>query len=368
MTDITEKFFELLRYVINEDCKAPQIEPDDWEPIYDMARKQSISGIVFESVQRMGPDVTIPRQLKMKWFFLVNKIKNRNLLLNQRCVELTEMFQQDGFDSCVLKGQGNAMMYPNPFLRSSGDIDLFVMKRGEATSINERRDLLMSYVRNKFPHMGIRYQLICYDVFPDVPVGIHFFPTFMNNPLNNHRLQTWMEKQMTEQCQNLVELPNGVGRIAVPTMTFNMVFLLAHMMRHFFDEGIGLRQFMDYYYLLRKAKDKIGMGKGELEGLFRHLGLWKFAGATMYVMREVFALDDDFLIAPVDERRGRTLLEEILRGGNFGHYSGLRAHSTGGKYFAKVWRNLHFAREYPAEALCEPIFRTWHFFWRWKHS
>ena len=110
------------------------------------------------------------------------------------------------------------------------------------------------------------------------------------------------------------------------------------------------------------------MGKGELEGLFRHLGLWKFAGATMYVMREVFALDDDFLIAPVDERRGGTLLEEILRGGNFGHYSGLRAHSTGGKYFAKVWRNLHFAREYPAEALCEPVFRTWHFFWRLKHS
>ena len=368
MTDITVKFFELVRYVINEGYKAPQIETDDWEPIFDIARKQCILGIVFESVLRMGQDATIPRQLKMKWFFMVNKIQNRNMLLNKRCVELAEMFHQDGFDSCVLKGQGNAMMYPNPYLRTSGDIDLFVMKKGEEMSINERRDLVMSYVRNKFPQMGIRYQLISYHVFPDVEVGIHFLPTFVNNPLYNCRIQTWMEKQIKEQCQNIVELPNGVGRIAVPTIKFNIVFLLAHMMRHFFDEGIGLRQFMDYFFLLKKAKEKNVVRNEELEGLFRYLGLWKFAGATMYVMREVFALEDVFLIAPVDERRGSTLLAEILSGGNFGHYSGLRAHSTGGKYFAKVWRNLHFAHEYPAEALCEPVFRTWHFFWRLKHS
>ena len=139
-------------------------------------------------------------------------------------------------------------------------------------------------------------------------------------------------------------------------------------MRHFFDEGIGLRQFVDYYYLLRNAKDNMGMRIGDLEMLLRYLGMWKFAGAVMFVMREVFALEDGLLIVPVDERRGRTLLAEILKGGNFGKHSGLTDHSTGGKYFAKIWRNLHFAREYPAEALCEPIFRTWHFFWRLKHS
>ena len=60
-------------------------------------------------------------------------------------------------------------------------------------------------------------------------------------------------------------------------------------------------------------------------------------------------------------------MEEILKGGNFGRYLGLTDHSMAGKYFAKHWRIFHFVREYPAEALCEPVFRTWHFFWRKSH-
>ena len=358
-SDITEKFFQLLRYAINEHAQAPHIEADEWETMHDMAKKQSIVGVVFKSVQRMGQDATIPRQLRMRWFFQVGQIKNRNMLLNQRSAELVKMLQQDGFDCCVLKGQGNAMMYPNPYVRSTGDIDLQV-KGG--------RDKVVEYVRKRFPHTKIRYQHIDYKVFPDVPVEIHFIPTFMNNPLYNRRIQTWMEGQMAEQCQNKVDLPDGAGQIAVPAATFNIVYQLAHLMRHFFDEGIGLRQFMDYYYLLLTAKDKRETERAELEMLFRRLGLWKFAGATMYVMREVFSLEEDFLIAPVDERRGKTLVAEILKGGNFGKHSGLTEHSTGVKFFAKSWRNLHFVHEYPAEALCEPFFRTWHYFWRLKHS
>ena len=143
MPNITAKFFQLVRYALDERQQAPQIEADEWETMYDMAKKQSIVGIVFESVKRMNENTEIPRQLKMKWFFLVNKIRNRNMLLNQRSVELAAMFRQDGFECCVLKGQGNAMMYPDPYLRTSGDIDLQV-KGG--------RDLVAQYVKKRFPH------------------------------------------------------------------------------------------------------------------------------------------------------------------------------------------------------------------------
>ena len=73
----------------------------------------------------------------------------------------------------------------------------------------------------------------------------------------------------------------------------------------------------------------------------------------------------------MDEKRGKLLLAEILNGGNFGRhftkYGGFTHQSIGKKYFLKIWRNMHFVRFYPAEALSEPIFRTWHFFWRLKH-
>lgn len=365
MSDITEKFFQLLRYAIDECHQAPKIEADDWESIFDMARKQSILGVTFVAIQRIGQHVTIPRQLKMKWFFQVNKIKNRNMLLNQRCVDVVRLFRQDGFDCCVLKGQGNAIMYPDPYLRTSGDIDVLCMSLSDGRNqMDDVRDHVIKYVRKIKPNAEVRYYHVEFK-YKDVPAEAHFMPGIMNNPIYNSRLQKWYRSHST--CQ-MVELPNGSGEISVPTWEFNIVFQLAHMMHHFFDEGIGLRQFIDYYYLLQKADSKLGISDEELDMTLHRLNLYQFAGAVMYVEREVLGLEEKYLIVPMDERRGKTLLDEILKGGNFGHSSGLRQNSTAKKYFLKGWRNMHFIREYPAEALCEPIFRTWHFFWRLKHS
>ena len=103
----------------------------------------------------------------------------------------------------------------------------------------------------------------------------------------------------------------------------------------------------------------------------KYLGLWKFAGAVMYVLHEALGLSEEKMIAPMDEKRGKLLLAEILNGGNFGKHFTKYGHFTqqgmAKKYFLKIWRNMHFVRYYPAEALSEPIFRTWHFFWRLKH-
>ena len=358
MSEITDKFFLLVRYAIGRSEQAPQIDVADWETMYDMSKKQAVIGVVFESVQRMGQNATIPRQLKMNWFYKVNQIKNRNMLLNQRSAELVSMFRQDGFACCVLKGQGNAMMYPNPYARSSGDIDLQV-KGG--------RDLVVQYVKKRFPHTKTAYQHVDYPIFKKVPVEVHYLPVFLNNPFYNKRLKRWFDNHSEEMYSHEVDLPDGAGRIPVPSLRFNIVFQLAHLMHHLLDEGIGLRHMLDYYFLLLKVYEERISLAGMSDELDR-LGLRKFAGAVMYTMHDVLGLDEAFLIVPVDEGRGRTLLNEILGGGNFGKHSGLTDHSLFSKHLLKYWRTIHFIREYPAEALCEPVFRTWHFFWRQKHS
>ena len=354
----SELFFQLVRYSIDERNQAPQIEADEWETMFDMARKQSIIGVVFNSVQYMGLDANIPRQLKMKWFFQVNKIKNRNILVNQCAVELVDKFRKEGFECCVLKGQGNAMMYPDPYVRTSGDIDLQV-KGG--------RDQVVQYVKKRFPHTKTAYQHVDYPIFKKVPVEVHYLPVYMNNPVYNKRLKKWFDIQSDEMYGHEVMLPDDAGQITVPSLGFNIVFQLAHLMHHFLDEGIGLRHMIDYYYLLRKVyQEKISLDR--LQDQLDRLGLRKFAGAVMYIMCDVLGLEEECLIVPVDKTRGETLLNEILRGGNFGKHSGLTKHSLVTKHFMKYWRTMHFIREYPAEALCEPVFRTWHFFWRLKHS
>ena len=101
----------------------------------------------------------------------------------------------------------------------------------------------------------------------------------------------------------------------------------------------------------------------------KHLGLWKFAGAVMYVLHEALGLSEEKMIAPMDEKRGKLLLAEILSGGNFGQYDERYGfgHSSFGHNMQRLCRDLRLVKFYPAEALSEPIFRTWHFFWRLKH-
>ena len=355
------QIWKWIRYSLDpEGSDEPDVKELDWQGLYRFACEQAIAGVVFDGVKRLGEKgVKPPFGLLMEWLALAQRIEGLNKLVNRRCVELTERLRKDGFESCILKGQGNTLLYPNPYSRTSGDIDIIVLPPGNL-SVKERRKVVTDYVKRLFPKTRIRYQHIDYKVFPDVEVEMHFIPTAKNNPLYNKRIQRWVEEKIHEQCLHRVELPGQQGTVAVPTVEFNVVYQLSHLMHHFFDEGIGLRQMMDYYLLL---KTRTGDGE-DLKKTLRHLGLYHFAGAVMYVMREVFGLPEEKWIVAVDERRGRTLMNEILKGGNFGKYSGLTQHSTGCKYFLKHWRNLHFVREYPSEALCEPVFRTWHFFWR----
>ncbi len=107
-----------------------------------------------------------------------------------------------------------------------------------------------------------------------------------------------------------------------------------------------------------------------LQSELKRLGLWKFAGAMMYVLHEVLGLDKSKMIAPMDEKRGRLLLDGILEGGNFGQFSNRQHYGRGtaGHNIQRICRDLQLVKYYPAEALAEPFFRAWHFFWRMKNK
>ena len=81
-------------------------------------------------------------------------------------------------------------------------------------------------------------------------VEVYFFPCSMNNPIYHARLQKWFRRNADLQCSNVVSLPDGAGDIAIPTTAFNVVYQLTHLYHHFFDEGIGMRQIIDYYYVV----------------------------------------------------------------------------------------------------------------------
>ena len=362
--------FLFLRYCLEDKVDLSMVVSNmDWRQLYSFATKQTIIGICFDGIRRLSEEYPeelkknpIERDLLMTWMGVSQQIRRQNMKVNRVAAKLYSMLREDGLRCCILKGQGNALMYPNAYSRNPRDIDVWV---------NASREQITEYAKKHF-ELGddIRYQHIETSV-DGVPVELHFFPCTMNNPIYNARLQKWFKRNVDLQCSNVVSLPDGIGEIAIPTMTFNVIYQLTHLYHHFFDEGIGMRQIIDYYYVVSMLNVNCEMLTW-LQKDLKHLGLWKFAGAVMYVLHEALGLSGEKMIAPMDEKRGKLLLAEILNGGNFGKHFTKYGHFTqqgmAKKYFLKIWRNMHFVRYYPAEALCEPLFRTWHFFWRMKNK
>lgn len=360
--------FDFLKYCLGgKDNMSNVVANIDWQQLYSFASKQAILGLCFEGVERLGreyPDELkqnpIERVLLMTWMAKTQQIRRQNMKVNVVASKLYSKFRENGLRCCILKGQGNALMYPNPYSRTPGDVDVWVnASRKEITEYAKCHFKLEDDIR--FHHLET--------TMDGVPVELHFFPCSMNNLLYHARLQKWFKLNADLQCSNVVSLPDGIGEIAIPTTAFNVIYQLTHLYHHFFDEGIGMRQIIDYYYVVNN--DELLVIRDTLQRELKHLGLWKFAGAVMYVLHEALGLSEEKMIAPMDEKRGKLLFAEILNGGNFGLHFTKYGHFTqqgmAKKYFLKIWRNMHFVRYYPAEALSEPFFRTWHFFWRLKH-
>gem|GEM_PF-4950724 len=223
-------------------------------------------------------------------------------LQDRRTEELSRLFREAGFANCILKGQGAARRYPKPEWRQCGDIDIWVQGR---------REDIIKFVRSKcscgevvYHHVGARF-------FQDVPTEVHFTPTWMNSPLRNRRLQAFFDTQAPKQFSNIVE-----GKeFNAPTAEFDAVFMLVHIYRHLFSEGVGLRQLFDYYWTLLALSPQ---GRATASGQLRTLGLRRIAASVMYVLQKVFALPEEMMLAAPDRKDGEFLLNEILISGNFG--------------------------------------------------
>ena len=242
-------FFAFLKYCLGYKGNMSRVIAGmNWQELYSFASKQALLGLCFEGIERLGKEYPeelkrnpIERELLMTWMGVSQQIRRQNMKVNAVASKLFSMLREDGFRCCILKGQGNALMYPNPYSRTPGDIDVWV---------NASRERIMGYASKKF-ELGDDIRLQHLETSLDgVPVELHFFPCSMNNPIYHARLQKWFKRNADLQCSNVVSLPDGIGEIAIPTTAFNVVYQLTHLYHHFFDEGIGMRQIIDYYYVV----------------------------------------------------------------------------------------------------------------------
>lgn len=360
-------FFQILRIAIGMQ-KTLSVSPNeaDWEECYDESKKQALVGVCFIGVQKLPVEVRPSRPLYLKWMGMAARIQQRNEKMNNASAKVYSELKKFNFKSCLLKGQGVGTLYGDTLctLRQSGDIDIWVRPL-ENLSDRERRKRITKWAMKVYPRSKTLYHQISMELNGGIKLEIHYTPSWMNSPIKNRRLQRWFDQQADIVMQHQTTLPNGES-VATPTQAFNEVFILQHIYRHLFGEGIGLRQVMDYYFvLLHNDGDN-----GELIKTLRHLGLYRFACALMWVMGELFCLPREKMICEPNEKEGRFILEEMMLAGNFGHYDkriDRSKTSLWGLFQTRTRRNFRFIYYYPEEVICTPIFKIWHFTCRKLH-
>lgn len=345
-------FIELLQVSFGNREQLSRTPSDaEWICLFQVAQKQTVVGVLIAGIDKLPIEQHPPQNLLLQWIGLTVKVEQGNHLLNQRCIELQKLFSDAGFRTCILKGQGNAMMYPNPGRRQCGDIDIWVEGDKEA---------IVNFVVTKTPGVIEQYHHIDFPILKDVSVEVHFRPSYTNIFWYNKRLQDYFKENSKQQFINFRNLPDSMGKLCVPTTEFNIVFQMSHMMRHFMSEGIGFRQLIDYYYLLKEFHD--GTSRPEdYTMLFKHLGLLKFAQGVMWVEKNILGIDENSLIVEPSERIGKLLLKEILSTGNFGHYDkrvAKKIKSTS-LTLSLLAKNVSLIREFPLESLLSPVMGMW---------
>lgn len=353
-------FFALIRCGIGKDDRLPATpSKEQWDELFDIACKQTLQGIAYAGIEKLPKEQRPNSELLIKWYHITLNIRKKNKELTRASIKVSEKFEKEGFRNCILKGQGIAQYYPDSELRLPGDIDIW---------LEGGCDKAIEYVRNITPDCKPKYHHVDFNVLNGIDIEVHYRPTWMYNPFNNYRLQRFFAERSDTEFIHTTK--TNEGRLHIPTATFNMVFIPVHIFRHLFDEGIGMRQILDYYFVMQQKEWQ--SERATCINALWEAGVLRFTKALMYVMQQMFALDEEQMIVDPDERYGKLLMREILLSGNFGKQDS-RFKSAQRGYNSQhlknqLRRSFILIGHYPSETIWNPLFKIWHTLWRKKHK
>ena len=349
-----KNLFNLLLVAIGKKNELPvALSIEEWEDLFAVLEKQCILGIGFDAISKLPEPQRPPKHLLLRAFTISEYIKSQNQILNNHILELKGIMNNMNIPYCILKGQGSALLYPKPEYRQSGDIDVWC---------DCERTLLLERVGKKYiigekviHHADVEF-------FKNISVDLHYIPTWLYAPWHNTILQKFFLEEKDAQMTNI----NKCGYCS-PTIKFNLVYSMLHLFRHLFEEGIGLRQFLDYYYIILHSTTA---ERKEATLIIKKIGKISFLGAVMFVLKEVFLLEDHLLLVKPNHKLGRILLDEIWIGGNFGYYDNRvkKDRSLLDRTIRRLKRQSNLYSFSLSEVVCSPFWKIWHYYWRKKNG
>ena len=330
--------FALVRTAMTGEPFESVPSPQEWSDLFNMAGQQSVMGVCYTALSRLSKEQQPPMELMIRWMAEAETIRGLNELQNQEAARLTRLFSEQGRKTAILKGQANARLYPEKLSRQVGDIDIWVEGgRKSVVALLKKMGLVDELAKTSLEGKATAsYHHAHLPATKDgIVVEVHYRPSSGNfNPLTNRRLQHWLE-------QEIISVSKVEEAFFVPSVRFALVMQLSHIQRHFLGVGIGLRHICDYFWLLKNATEE---DRRAVASVIKAFGLRHTAEALMWVLGEVLHLEEEKMYCPKDSYRGKWMIQVMMEGGNFGHYSESRRHGTLRRILEGRLRHLRLMR------------------------
>lgn len=251
---------------------------------------------------------------------------------NQRRFEdavgrFARLMKENGIAYVVFKGLAVARYYPEPFVRTMGDVDFYVPQRDFLRAVEvieqglhvkmDKEDVDKHY---SFDWQGIRFEM-------------HYQIETFGNPRHQHRFNRMIDGAMAEHTDSftLCDSDGNKTEVCVLPPTEDLIVVFKHWFNHLLVEGVGLRQTLNLAVLLNAYRDKINVGR--LMTALDGIGYMKAFRAMLAMMKRYFGfewLDSNFVLGCRDERYADKLMAAVMESGNFGRKA-YRNHTTGKK-------------------------------------
>lgn len=345
-----ELFFELLQVALGQrDVLSRGFSASEWQEAFDISNHQAVEGITLMGAERLPIDQQPPKDLMMQWTFNCGFYASKSARLDKAAHKVVENFKRVGWNSCILKGQGLATLYPMPSRRHSGDIDVWIDAPAED---------IIRYAHKYCPDSHAVYHHVDFPIWDDISIELHFFPSFLYAPDNDKHLQEFFARHKDRVMNHQVTLANGTSVVTCPDSEFNAVYLLCHIFNHLMEELIVMRQYMDYYYVLLDIKDDATRKRVAQE--VERIGLADLARGMMFIMREFFGMDREYMIFEPDEIVGNFLKKEIMRGDAMLELEHRNSQGSFSHFIDRTRRSFSTMRYFPKESIWSPLTRARH--------
>lgn len=315
---------------------------ESWERVFAHARQQTVTGIAFRGLDFLPEEVAPPMGLMAKWMAYADRIEQSSAAVNEVLVKLCRHFAAAGRRVVLEKGPAAAMMYPEPLLRESGDVDLF-FPDGDKDS--DPLQGIPGAGKEAKPDGSWEYEV------DGVVVERHPYLVDILCPGPKRFVKKLIEEKGFEAV-------NIAGcEVLVPAPEVNLVLLSSHILKHALGVGIGLRQFCDMAAAIRYYSGRVD--PMQMREIYRQAGLRKWTGLLDAFLEEYLGLESGHSMRKKTAKNTAMLLDIILKGGNFGHLKAKSELASQNRLSRKVrtfssfWGNLPFALAYaPGEWLC----------------